>query len=415
MSNYCFVLDSTEKQLSPTSINKAWYLIRKNKACLINKYPMVIKLNREIDSDEIENGEIVCGIDDGSKHVGIAIITKHKILFKGVIELRQDVKHLMDLRKRHRQYRRSHKRYRIKRYNNRSSSRRTGRIPPSIKQKKDSILRIVNKLNKWIKITKIVLEDVEIDIRVLQEGSKLLKGQHQKSNRLDENLRKAAIIRDGYKCMECGKKSIPLEVHHIVPKRLKGTNTICNLITLCKTCHSHTFQNEEQFISKYQQMVEGENVRTDHAQHVMQGKKYLRNELSKIAELELTTGSDTANSRIYWCIPKSHSNDALIITGIDMKGGDYNVSEWTIRPMRKKKKNKQDGLLGFKHRDLVKYTKKNGDSYVGWITAIYPEKKQCNITTIDGTVLKRYGLKNLKKIWRFSNIYWLNSDILNQN
>jgi len=75
--------------------------------------------------------------------------------------------------------------------------------------------------------------------------------------------------------------------------------------------------------------------------------------------------------------------------------------------MRRKSKARHNEVEGFKHRDLVKYKKKNGEIYVGWITALYPEKKQCNITTLDGKILKRYGLKSLKLIWRFEKIYWL--------
>ena len=125
---YCFVLDKNNKKLSSTPINNAWFLIRKQRAILISKFPMIIKLKKEIKDNEKDESEFVCGIDDGSKHVGIAIIqkckTKNKVIFKGVIEQRQDVKHLMDVRRGYRKYRRGHKRYRKQRYNNRASSKR---------------------------------------------------------------------------------------------------------------------------------------------------------------------------------------------------------------------------------------------------------------------------------------------------
>lgn len=409
MTEYCFVLDSNGKQLSPTKVNKGWYLIRKSRAELVSKYPMIIQLKKEINPDEEDESQYVCGIDDGSKHVGIAIVqqckNKNKIVFKGQIELRQDVKHLMDVRRGYRKYRRQHKKYRPVRFNNRSSSMREGRIAPSIKQKKDSVLRVINKLNKWCSVDKIVLEDVTIDIRALTEGKKLYRWQYQKSNRLDENLRKAVIIRDGNKCMECGKINCMLEVHHIIPRRLRGSDTISNLITLCSDCHDKTEGKEELFIEKYQKMIGGKNVRFDYAQHVMQGKSYMRSELSKITELELTTGGDTANKRIDWDIEKSHSNDAVVICGL--KVGEVNVKEWIIKLMRRKSKAKVDEADGFRHRDLIEYKKKNGEKYIGWVTAMYPEKKQCNLTTLDGKVLKRYGVKSCRLLWRFNKIYWL--------
>ena len=98
----------------------------------------------------------------------------------------------------------------------------------------------MSRLLKFVDVKEICLEDVAIDIRALSEGKKLYRWQYQKSNRLDENIRKAVILRDGCKCMECGKQNTILEVHHIVPRRLKGKNNLGNLITLCSSCHQKT-------------------------------------------------------------------------------------------------------------------------------------------------------------------------------
>lgn len=173
---YCFVIDKNNKPLAPTKINKGWYLIRKGRAKLKSKYPMVIQLEKEVKSDEDDESHMVCGIDDGSTHVGLAIVqkclTKNKVVFKGTIEQRQDVKHLMDVRRGYRRYHRYHKRYRQARFNNRSSSKRTCRLAPSIKQKKDAILRVLYQLNSWIDIQEYYLEDVCIDIRAMTDDYK---------------------------------------------------------------------------------------------------------------------------------------------------------------------------------------------------------------------------------------------------
>lgn len=408
---YAFVLDSKGNKLSPTNINKAWILIRKQKAILVNKYPMVIQLKREIKTEEQDDSEFVIGIDDGSIHVGISIVQKCKIhnkpVFKGTIEQRKDVKGLIDTRRGYRRYKRSHKRYRKARFDNRLSSKRKGRIAPSIKQKKEAILRVIYRLNKYINIAEYHLEDVAIDIRTLQEGKRLYRWQYQKSNRLDENIRKAVILRDSCKCMDCGKSNCILEVHHVVPRRMKGSDTLGNLITLCSNCHDKTEGIEEKFINKYQSMINGKNIRFDYAQHVMQGKTYLRQKLSNLVKLILTTGGDTANKRIDWDIDKSHSNDSIVITDLVVNSKDCNIKDWIIKPMRRKSKANIEEVQGFKHRDLIKYTKKNGERYIGYITALYPEKKQCNITTTDGQILKRYGIKSCKLLWRFNKIYFM--------
>ncbi|MGP7816243.1 RRXRR domain-containing protein [Niallia sp. 01092] len=153
MTSYCFVLDVNDRALSPTKEKKGWYLIRKNRAKLVNKFPMVIQLLKEIPPEKIDKTPIVLGIDDGAKYTGIALVqdyaSKNKPVFKGTIEHRQDVKDKIDVRRGHRKYRRSHKKYRKKRFDNRCASKRKGRIPPSIKQKKEAILRVIKKLTQW--------------------------------------------------------------------------------------------------------------------------------------------------------------------------------------------------------------------------------------------------------------------------
>ena len=411
MTNYAFVLDANGKQLAPTKEQKAWYLIRKKRATLISKYPMVIQLNKEIPDDEICKDEIRCGIDDGGLHVGIALVqkcqTKNKVLFKGTIEQRNDVKHLMEVRRGYRRYHRCHKRYRQARFSNRSSSKRKGMVAPSILQKRQSTMRVINQLNKWINITNYWLEDVSIDIRALTDGYKSYSWQYQKSNRLDENIRKAVILRDGCKCMECGKSNCKLEVHHIKPRRLNGSNTLSNLITLCEVCHQKTEGKEEQYMKHYFEMLgSSDNKNLNYAQHVMIGKTWLREQLSMLGLLYFTSGGDTANKRIDWNISKSHSNDAICIT--DLQPDSCDLKEWTIKPMRRQSKAKTDNVLGIKHRDLVEYTFKNGETHRGYVTALYPELNALNFQS-PTKHCKKVNARKCKLLWKYNKIYWLNN------
>ena len=411
MTNYTFVLDANGKQLAPTKEQKAWFLIRKKRATLVSKYPMVIQLNKKIPDDEICKDEIRCGIDDGGLHVGVAIVqkckTKNKVLFKGTIEQRNDVKHLMEVRRGYRRYHRNHKRYRQVRFNNRNSSKRKGRIAPSILQKRQATLRVINQLNKWINITNYWLEDVSIDIRALTDGYKSYSWQYQKSNRLDENIRKSVILRDGCKCMECGKSNCKLEVHHIKARRMNGSNTLSNLITLCEKCHQKTEGKEEQYMQHYFNIMKSsDNKNLNYAQHVMIGKMWLREQLSMLGLLYLTSGGDTSNKRIDWNIEKSHSNDAICIT--DLQPNSCNVKEWVIKPMRRQSKAKTDNVLGIKHRDLVEYTFKNGETHKGYVTALYPELNALNFQS-PTKHCKKVNAKKCKLLWKYSKIYWLDN------
>lgn len=412
MISYAFVLDANGKQLAPTKEQKAWFLIRKKRAILVSKYPMLIQLKKKIPDKEICKDEIRCGIDDGGLHVGVALVqkcqTRNKVVFKGTIEQRDDVKRLMDARRGYRRYHRYHKRYRPARFNNRSSSKREGRIAPSILQKRQATIRVIDQLNKLINITNYWLEDVAIDIRTLADGYKPYRWEYQKSNRLDENIRKAVILRDGCKCMECGKTNCRLEVHHIKPRRLKGSSTLDNLIALCTKCHQKTEGVEELYMDKYLALLNSsDNKNLNYAQHVMIGKKWLREQLLKLGMLHLTNGGDTANKRIDWDIEKSHSNDAICIAGL--KPDTCEIKGWTIKPMRRQSKAKTNNVLGIKHRDLVEYTFKNGETHRGYVTALYPEQNALNFQS-PTKHCKKVNAKKCKVLWRYSKIYWLDKE-----
>lgn len=409
MTNYSFVLDANGKPLSPTKETKAWYMIRKGKAKLVSKYPMTIQLSRIIPVEEICKDEVRCGIDDGGLHTGIAIVqkcqTKNKVLFKGTIEQRNDVKHLMNVRRGYRRCHRYHKRYRKARFNNRNSSKRDNRIAPSILQKRQATIRVINHLNKWINITSYWLEDVAIDIRALTDGYIPYNWQYQKSNRLDENIRKAVILRDGCKCKECGKSNVALEVHHIKPRRLNGSNILANLITLCSKCHQKTEGKEEQYMQYYFDLLNSSGDKNlNYASHVMIGKNWLRSHLSELGILHLTNGGDTANKRIDWNIDKSHSNDAICIA--DLQPCTTDIKEWTIKPMRRQSKAKIGSVLGIRHRDLVEYTFKNGEKHKGYVTALYPELNALNFQS-PTKHCKKVNAKKCRLLWKYSKIYWL--------
>ena len=402
-NEYALVIDSEGNKLAPTKVQKAWFLIRKNRAKLIQRYPMVIQLNKYVEKENIDNTEINCGIDDGSKHVGISLIqkckTKNKVFFKGVIELRQDVKKKMDIRREYRRYKRNYKHYRPQRFDNRNSMIKAGLPTPSIRQKKDSIIRVVKELNKFVKIDTIHLEDVKIDIRELVENKKLYGN---KSNKLNKSLRLATLMRDNFQCQECGKQSCKLEVHHIIPRCQNGSDTIYNVITLCEKCHQKTEGKEYLFKDKYQAIIGNINkVRLDYPQHVMQGKRYLQNELKKLGALQLTNGIETSAKREEWLIDKSHSNDAICITGLKPSN---DVVEYIIIPQRRKSKAESNGLNGFKHRDYITYHHTDGKYYNGTITAIYTDGTNTLNVKTQKKHFKRVSCKRCNLLYRFNKI-----------
>ena len=428
MKEYAFVVDKTGKRLSPTDINNAWRLIRTKKAKCIKYNPFTIMLKRVVKEEELDQSEFHLGIDDGSSEVGFAIIqycikdgnlTKKKVVAKATMIQRQDVKHLMDVRRGYRRNRRSEKRSRPARFDNRAASRRKGRIAPTIKQKRQAVVRVANFYNKLVQLTHFDLEDVSIDIRALTEGKKLKGKEYQKSNRQDENIRRAVFVRDNGTCQMCGKKHGVMQAHHIHPKRLGGPDSIYNEILLCAECHESVTNYEEQYEEMFYKKIDGKLVKTDMAQQVMIGKTYLREKLSGIGELHLTFGGDTANKRNAWNIPKTHSNDAICIGCEDTPPDRIDIKEYIIKPIRQKKKSKTTSM-GFELGDYVELTinsikLKKTIKVKGYITAFIKGQRgkqkdklvNVNITTLDGKEYKRCTLSKCRLIERQKHLKFM--------
>ena len=122
--------------------------------------------------------------------------------------------------------------------------------------------------------------------------------------------------------------------------------------------------------------------------------------------MHLTNGGNTANKRIDWNIEKSHSNDAICIT--DLKPDTTDIKEWIIKPMRRQSKAKTDNVLGIKHRDLVEYTFKNGETHRGYVTALYPDLNALNFQS-STKHCKKVNAKKCRLLWKYSKIYWLDN------
>ena len=76
----------------------------------------------------------------------------------------------------------------------------------------------------------------------------------------------------------CGEHKQKMDTHHIHPQRLGGPDSIYNEILLCHDCHSSINGKELLYKDIFYKKINGKLIRTDCAQHVMQGKYYLRND-----------------------------------------------------------------------------------------------------------------------------------------
>lgn len=96
----------------------------------------------------------------------------------------------------------------------------------------------------------------------------------------------------------------------------------------------------------------------------------------------------------------SANQETMLMSCID------NRETHIIKPMRSKSKAKTDNVLGIKHRDLVSYTYKSGETHTGYVTALYPEQLALNFQS-KTKHCKKVNARKCRLLWKFNKIYWL--------
>ena len=325
MSLKVYIRNQDSTPLMPCTPAKARKLLRAGKAKVVERCPFTIQLQWQCEGHV---QEVTLGVDKGSHVTGIACVGNSEVLLAAEIQHRLDIKEKLDTRRMHQRSRRDRKRYRPKRFLNRASSKRSGRLPPSIKTNVEEVLRVVNQLP--LPIASIMIEDVQVDIARIN-APPLRGSRYQDPTRLDENLRIACLIRDGYRCQQCGKRSGRLEAHHLVFREHGGKDTLNNLLCLCEECH------DKVHAGKVQLQVAGVSGHLDQvAQRAMQGKTFLYAMLGRAIPLSTVFGYETAAYRKHLRLPKTHVIDALciatLITGEAAPVPQTNVYRIRFRP-----------------------------------------------------------------------------------
>ena len=131
LSSIVYVINRNGHRLMPCKAAKARKLLRAGRAKVVGRSPFTIKLLWDCE----EHVQEVVGMDKGRNTTGICCVGKGEILLSGEIEHRKDVKEKLDSRRAHRRSRRQRQWYRFPHWKNRASSKRSGRLPPSIYSK----------------------------------------------------------------------------------------------------------------------------------------------------------------------------------------------------------------------------------------------------------------------------------------
>lgn len=307
-----YVLSKNGQPLMPTTrYGKVKHLLRSGKAKVVRRCPFTIKLFYETGN---YTQETTLGVDAGSKTIGLSASTKTKELYAAEVILRNDIVDLLSTRREFRRARRNRKaRYRKPRFNNRVKSKHKGWLAPSVQNKIDTHIRMVNFVYSILPITKIVIETAAFDIQKIKNPD-ISGKEYQQGEQLGFwNVREYVLWRDGHTCRCCKGKSKDkiLNVHHI-ESRKTGGDAPNNLITLCETCHRGHHQGT---VNLPKTIKRGMKFNHETFMGIMRWSVYNRLKELCPGMVNMTYGYITKNTRIRHGLEKTHHTDALCITG----------------------------------------------------------------------------------------------------
>jgi len=230
-----FVLDTHKKPLNPCRPKRARILLRAGKAAVYRRFPFTIILKRVVEPDP---HPLRLKLDPGSKKTGIAMVNDQsgEVVFAAELEHRgQKIKSDLDARRALRRSRRNRKtRYRKPRFLNRT--RKSGWLSPSVQSRVENILTWVKRLARFAPVTAISQELVKFNMQQMQ-NPEIAGVEYQQGTLAGYEVREYLLEKWGHACAYCGKKDVPLEIEHLMPKSRGGSNRVSNLTLACRPCN----------------------------------------------------------------------------------------------------------------------------------------------------------------------------------
>ena len=359
-----YVLDWKGKPIMPTSRGgRVRWLLKTGKAKVVRTIPFTIQLLEE--NRKYYTQEINLGIKPGSKELGISATSEKEELFCASVKLRTDIVNLLSTRRETRRTRRSRLRYRKSRFLNRVKTKKPGWIAPSIQNKIQYHIKIVEFVNKILPISNMIFEIAIFDIQKIKNPS--ISGvQYQEGPQKDFwNVREYVLHRDNHVCQCCKGKSGDkiLNVHHIVSRKTGG-NSPENLITLCKTCHTNYHDGKIMLSIKRSKSYKDLTYL-----NIIRDRLY-KELFKRYGFIYITYGYQTKYDRISKGLLKSIDTDAYVISSGDInpllsntrycinqvRRHNRQIHKFKILKGGKLKKNQADyKVFGYRLNDIIKY------------------------------------------------------------
>ena len=364
-----FVLNKHGEPLMPCQPQKAKKLLKNKKAKVASYQPFTIQL---LYGSSGYKQPIKVGVDLGGKHTGIAITSNDKVLAKVEVEVRQDVRSLLESRRIYRGSRRNRKcRYRKPRFDNRK--RQENWLPPSIRSRIDNTFHWIDKFLFPIPHPILTIEVGKFDVQKMM-NPEIQGEEYQQGQTLGyHDVRYFVFARDHYTCQVCKKKGEILNTHHIVYRSYGGSDRADNLITVCTDCHTHENHQRGNILWKW--MEEGKKLPMYKEGTFM--NIFRKRVFTKYPQANITYGSVTTPRRKELGLEKSHVNDAVAISGIESIQ-QMTKSIFCIKQFRKKKRSLHEATARKRRktknttsRRNVKNVKQLGEFYLNDKVRVY--------------------------------------------
>lgn len=332
--------------LMPTTPRKARKLLEAKNAKVYRRTPFTIKL---LYKTGCATQDISLGIDTGSQHIGASVTTGNRVQLKDEHELRSTMekRKLIEKCAEARGIRRYRKtRYRkpkfkphckhvyldsmTKRYGHKThwhnvkdeygTNRKPGWVPPSIQQKIDHHIQIINQyLESLPKNVKLNIEISRFDMQKAKNPD--IKGIQYQLGRMYgyENVKAYILAKYNYKCPICGKKFGSIRDDRSVVKFRKhhkhfvsngATDNPDEFMAICDYCHTSEAHGDGGVLEK----IMKESKKTSRGVRDMPFMNILRRRLwNAFPDAHFTYGNITNADRKWIGLPKTHANDAVAI------------------------------------------------------------------------------------------------------
>ena len=208
--------------------------------------PLRIKLNpgskttglalvRDIEQIDAESGEVI---------TGVVVVSLMELVHRG----RQISEALTARRSMRRRRRNANLRHRAPRFNNRTKPKDW--LAPSLQHRVDTTVAWVARLRRWAPVTALSSELVRFDMQLMQ-NAEITGVEYQQGELAGYEVREYLLEKWDRTCAYCGAEHTPLQVEHIHPKALGGSNRVSNLALACGPCNTKKgARNIQDFLAK---------------------------------------------------------------------------------------------------------------------------------------------------------------------